>query len=361
MKDLSFLDKLKVLVDVSSSSGLCIASIFVIVFLAFMMITTNKRNSRQTKMLYSIIYIVLIVVMFIQYGSSFSTMFDYMMNNLFIAIYFPNLAIYLAAIIATNIILWKTVFNFKEDKLLKVINTIIYSIMHYLLILILNVVNSSKIDVFDNASVYANNDALALIGLSSTIFMIWIIFIIVYKIIRGRQKKYEVKPVRKSLPSNIIEVAVPKEVKEVIKIREEVVKTEESVKNRLPSNILEVAVPKEVKEVIKIREEVVPKVVEQPSIVNFYQQEQEELKKYENMLTLDDYKTVIELLKNSKKESIGNDNTVKVNSKEVNTNYENNYTDTTNLNTIEDYYENNYEEVVEQPMLDQLLNLYKSV
>ncbi len=363
MKDLSFLDKLKVLVDVSSSSGLCIASIFVIVFLAFMMITTNKRNSKQTKMLYSIIYIVLIIVMFIQYGSSFSTMFDYMMNNLFIAIYFPNLAIYLAAIIATNIILWKTVFNFKEDKLLKVINTIIYSIMHYLLILILNVVNSSEIDVFDNASVYANNDALALIGLSSTIFMIWIIFIIIYKIIRGRQKVHEVvrsrQPVKRRLPSNIIEVAVPKEVKEVIKIREEVVKTEEPVKI-LPSNIIEVAVPKEVKEVIKIREEVVPKEVEQPSIINFYQQEKEELEKYENMLTLEDYKTVLELLKNGKKESIINDNPIKVNKE-----YEDNYTDTTTsntVNTIEDnyYYENNYEKE-ELPVLDQLLNLYKGV
>lgn len=360
MKDLSFLDKLKVLVDVSSSSGLCIASIFVIVFLAFMMITTNKRNSKQTKIFYSIIYIILIIVMFIQYGSSFSTMFDYMMNNLFIAIYFPNLAIYLAAIIATNIILWKTVFNFKEDKLLKVINTIIYSIMHYLLILILNVVNSSEIDVFDNASVYSNNDALALIGLSSTIFMVWIIFIIIYKIIRGRQKSYEIcKPIKKRLPSNIIEVAVPKVVKEVIKIKEEIVKTEEPVK-KLPPNILEVAVPKEVKEVIKIREEVVPKVVEQPSIVNFYQQE--ELKKYENMLTLDDYKTVIEILKNSKKSSIVSDNIISVDNKEVNTNYENNYTNTTSLNTIEDsYYDNDYEEEVQQSVLDQLLNLYKSV
>ena len=247
MKDLSFLDKLKVLVDVSSSSGLCIASIFILLFLAFVMLTTNKKNSKQTKKLYLIIYIILIVVMLIQYSSSLSTMFDYMMNNLFIAIYFPNLAIYLAAIIATNIILWKTIFNFKEDKLLKVVNTIIYSIMHYLLILILNVVNSNGLDVFNNASVYENNDALALIGLSSTIFMIWIIFMVIYKIIRGRQKQYE----------------------------EQYIKNKQPIRTKLPSNIIEVAVPKRVKEVIKIREEVVPKIVQEPSIVDFYKQDQD--------------------------------------------------------------------------------------
>lgn len=337
MKDLSFLDKLKVLVDVSSSSGLCIASIFILLFLAFVMLTTSKKNSKQTKKLYLIIYIILIVVMLIQYSSSLSTMFDYMMNNLFIAIYFPNLAIYLAAIIATNIILWKTIFNFKEDKLLKVVNTIIYSIMHYLLILILNVVNSNGLDVFNNASVYENNDALALIGLSSTIFMIWIIFMVIYKIIRGRQKQYE----------------------------EQSIKDEHLIRTKLPSNIIEVAVPKRVKEVIKIREEVVPKIVQEPSIVDFYKQDQDEIEKYENMLTLDDYKTVLQLLKNNKsnltientedeyyeKETYVNESSVEYENK-ANTinNFNDNY-----------YYEDNYDDIVEQPMLDKLLNLYKSV
>lgn len=337
MKDLSFLDKLKVLVDVSSSSGLCIASIFILLFLAFTMLTTNKKNFKQTKRFYLIIYIILIVVMLIQYSSSLSTMFDYMMNNLFIAIYFPNLAIYLAAIIATNIILWKTVFNFKEDKLLKVVNTIIYSIMHYLLILILNVVNSNGLDVFNNASVYENNDALALIGLSSTIFMIWIIFIVIYKIIRGRQKQYE----------------------------EQSIKDEQPIRTKLPSNIIEVAVPKRVKEVIKIREEVVPKPIQEPGIVDFYKQDQDEIKKYENMLTLDDYKTVLQLLKNNKSSLIIENNEDEYYEEETYSNdsmveYENKANATNNFNDNY-YYEDNIDDIVEQPMLDKLLNLYKSV
>ena len=339
MKDLSFLDKLKVLVDVSSSSGLCIASIFVLAFLAFMMLTTNKKNSKQSKILYLAIYILLIVVMLIQYGSSFSIMFDYMMNNLFIAIYFPNLAIYLAAIIATNIILWKTIFNFKEDKLLKVVNIIIYSIMHYLLVLIFNVVNSSGLDVFNNSSVYSNNDALALIGLSSTVFIIWIIFMIVYKIIRGRQKQYELQSI----------------------------KYKETTKRKLPSNIIEVAVPKRVKEIIKIREEVVPKAVEQTSIIDFYKQDQEELKKYESMLTLEDYKTVLSLLKNNKSNVVIENAEIDPNKIENSDNLAIDYNsvdtvDNTNDNYYyEENYEENYDDFVEQPMLDKLLNLYKSV
>lgn len=329
MRDLSFFDKLKVLVDVSSSSGISIVTIFILVFLAIMMFTTNKKNSKQTKLFCTTIYIVLVVVMLVKYSSSLSTMFDYMMNNLFIVIYFPNLAVYLAAIIATNIILLKTIFNFKEDKLLKIVNVVIYTIMHYLLVLILNIVTSNELNVFDNSSVYGNNDALALIGLSSTVFIIWVIFMIIYKIIRGKQKVGVVERVRQK----------------------------EVVKNRLPSNIIEVAVPKVVKEVVKIKEEIVPKVVEQTSLIDFYKQRNEEIQKYDSILTLEDYKTVLAIL-NHKNNSIdmsinkGEDLSPKNSDQEIMVSSEE--------NTIDNNYLY-YDDVVEQPKLDQLLNLYKSV
>ena len=130
MGDLSFVEKLKIFVDVSSSSGICIASIFILVFMAFMFLTTSRKNAKSTRLLFIGIYTILILVLCLQYSSSLPKMFDYMMNNFFIVFYFPNLAIYLAAIIATNIILFVSIFNFKEDKLLKIINTIVYSFIH---------------------------------------------------------------------------------------------------------------------------------------------------------------------------------------------------------------------------------------
>ncbi len=322
MADISFLDKLKVLIDVSSSSGLCIASIFIILFMAFIMITTNKKNAKGTKIFYGIVYLFLMVIIFVQYGSSLSSMFDYMMNNFFIAVYFPNLAIYLAAIVATNIILWKTVFNFKEDKLLKIINTIIYSIMHYVLVLILNIVTSNKLDVFDQSSIYGNKSVLALIGLSSTIFVVWIIFIIVYKIIRSKQKTSDVK----------VEVV------------------EKVVKKHLPSNIIQVPTPKLVKGIIaKKKKAVEPVEVKQTSLVDFYQNN-DLVKQYENMLTLEDYKLVLELLKNNKS-NISKINTVK---KEIKQPIKN----TSYVNTR---IEEKFDDEKVPTKLDQLLNIYKSV
>ena len=297
MKSLSFLEKLKVLVDVSSSSGLCIATFVILMFLIFINITTSRKNKKITKKLYITMYVAITVVLLLQYGKYLTKMFDYMMNNFFIAVYFPNLAIYLAAIITTNIILWKTIFTKKVDKVLKIVNSVVYSIMHYLLVLILSVVSKNSLNVFDNASVYANNKALALISISSTMFIVWIVFLIIYKIIKNINQP-ETSTNKVKLPKNVTQIITPKRVKEVTKkvlpsnIIEKNYPQTISTRNKLPLNIVERAVPKEVKEKVNIIE-----------IVN-ESKEKDLLEKYDSMLTINDYKKVLEILKNNNQEEI---------------------------------------------------------
>ena len=143
-----------------------------------------------------------------------------MMNNLFIAIYFPNLAIYFAAIIISNIILLTSIFSDKITKLIRNINIIIYAIINYILILLINVISVNNLDIYSRKSIYRNTNAYGLIELTSIIFMFWIIFLIIYKVIRNYQTKnkkeviarkviYKEKPKRK-LPSNIIPTNIPK-------------------------------------------------------------------------------------------------------------------------------------------------------
>lgn len=294
MGDLSLLEKLKVFVDVSSSSGICIASIFILLFMAFMFLTTNKKNAKASKLLFIGIYVVLILVMLFQYQDSLYDMFDYMMNNFFIVFYFPNLAIYLAAIFATNIILMISIFNYKEDKLVKVVNTIIYCIIHYLLILILNIVNVKNLDVFSQSSVYGNEKASALISLTSIIFIVWIIFLVIYKIIRHLQKGHQEQAVQtqyievpvKKINPNIMGIEAPKIVNGGIKKKPDVIPIEE-----VPPNLVQMGQPQD---------------IQQPLVE--IEKDRELLKEYENMFTLEDYKLVLELLKNNKKQSNTNPN-----------------------------------------------------
>ncbi len=236
MTQTTILEKLKMVFDVSMSSKLFIAVIAFIILLSILALTTNRKNIKRTKKIYMIVYAAIITAIIIFYHASLGKMFDYMMNNFFIVLYFPNVAIYLAAIIITNIILLISVFNLKTPKLVRNINIIVYSVIHYLLALVLNIITKNNLDIFSQISVYSNKNAQAIIELSSAIFMVWIVFLVFYKIIRKYQlkdtvpvkKKVIIKKVR-ALPEGIQEVPVPLFVKAQPKKQEEVKKVEEPV------------------------------------------------------------------------------------------------------------------------------------
>ena len=236
MTQTTILDKLKIVFDISLSSKLFIAVIAFIILLAIVALTTNRKNAQRGKWIYGLVYAAIITAIIIFYHSSLGKMFDYMMNNFFIVLYFPNVAIYLAAIIITNIILLVSVFSFKTPKLVRNINIIVYSIIHYLLALVLSIITKNNLDIFSQVSVYSNKNAQAIIELSSLIFMLWIVFLVFYKIIRKYQlkdavpvkKKVIIKKVRQ-LPEGIQEVPVPLFVKAQPKKQEEVKKVEEPV------------------------------------------------------------------------------------------------------------------------------------
>ena len=265
MSKLSLGDKIGVLFEVSKSSYLYLVIVVLLLVLGFIILSTNKRNKKRNKIIYISSSIFIFAFIIISYHSSLGNIFDYMMNNFFIAVYFPNLAIYLAAIIATNIIVWISIFNFRTSEIIKRLNVTVYIIMNYLLALILNVVNASQLDVFEQSSVYGNKKATALIELSSYIFTLWIIFLIIYKIILVYIKK-DYKP-------KVKKVVVKKKVK------------------KLPENYE----PKEMPDYIYgnlTKNEPIPEIINS--------KEDSKVKAYEELLTLEDYKLLLKILKEQK-------------------------------------------------------------
>ena len=197
MSKLSFIDKLGVLLDVTLSSTLHIVLIAIFIFLGIVLATTKQKNKNRNKLIYIVVTIFLLSIIIVTYHASLGNMFSYMMDNFFIVLYFPNIAIYFAAIIATNIIAWISIFSFKTSKRIKTLNVIIYIVIHYIMILLLNVINSNKLDIFTQSSIYENKEATALIELTSIVFIIWIIFLTVYKIILSYLRKDNKQNVKK--------------------------------------------------------------------------------------------------------------------------------------------------------------------
>lgn len=266
MSKMSFTDKMSVLVEASKTSNVIILITIFLLFFVFLYLSNTKKKQKNIKYVYLISSVFVITFFLVTYHESLSNMFAYMMDNLFIAIYFPNLAIYAFALIMTNIILIVSLSSYKTAKIIKNINITVYILMNYLLAITLNVINNNKLDIFTQSSIYQNKEATALIELSSLLFMLWIIFLILYKIYLIYLKK-DYKP----------------KVKRLIRIKK--------VK-KLPENYIPKEIPSYVYGEVPKRPtpKITPKTTSNDALI----------KAYDQMLTLEDYKLIISLLKEQK-------------------------------------------------------------
>lgn len=270
MEKLSFIDKLKVLIDVSASSKLFVLVIAFFFFLGIIFYKTNNKNKNNVKSIYIGIMLFILIFLLVSYHESIGNMYDYLVNNLFLMIYFPNLAAYLTAIVIMNIILIVSIFNYKVSKLIKTINITVYCILNYILALILSIIDKYNLDVFKTESVYKNSSAQALIELSSIIFIVWILFLIIYKLILIYLKKEYQPPVKKVI------------VKKKVRV--------------LPDYINETTIPNIVRTGYK---------EEKPVIVPLTKEEKI-LKQLDKMLTIEDYRILLKLLKEKQKQDKNN-------------------------------------------------------
>ena len=268
MSKMSFMDKIGILFEVSKNSLWVVILIILLIGLGILFYKTDKKNIQRNKIIYLMISIFIIVVLLVSYSSSLSKLLDYMMNNLFIAIYFPNVAIYMAALILMNIILWVSIFHYKTSELIKKLNITVYIVMNYLLALILSIISKENLDIFTQESIYGNKQVTALIELSSTLFMVWIIFLVLYKgVLFYLRKDYQPK---------VKKVVVRKEVK------------------RLPENYSTVVIPNTVKQ------------NEKSTSWKDTKKKEALLQAYEEMLTLEDYKQLLKILKEEQKKKQDN-------------------------------------------------------
>lgn len=302
MSKLSLLDKLSLFIDVAKDSLWSVLILLILIVLVYLFSKTDKKTMKRNKIIYIGFSLLVLIILLIIYLPSIGKVFDNMMNNLFIVIYFPSLAVYFAAIIVTSIILWVSLFSYKTSEIIKRLNLVIYLIINYLFALLLYVINNNKLDIFSTESIYTNKQATALIELTSIIFVVWVVFLMIYKLVliylrrdyREPVKKVVVKKEVKKLPKNYLNIEVPSMVYGNIS---KPVKEEKNYSyTNAPSMVYGKLSTSKIKPYIEID---APKVVygtipKKYSINN-------KTKVYEDMLTLEDYKLLLKLLKEQKK------------------------------------------------------------
>ena len=104
MKNVNIFDSISVFFSVMFTSQMFVVLIIFLLFLLFIRYRSRKHKSFiKIKNLYlaSVFFISLFVL--IVYHQYIFDIFDYMMDNLFIVLFFPNFAVYFASLIILNI------------------------------------------------------------------------------------------------------------------------------------------------------------------------------------------------------------------------------------------------------------------
>ena len=178
--------------------------IFAIFILVYFYLILSPVYTKKHKIIYTIFFLVAIVSLIIIYGATFWKFLDYLIDNIFVALFFPSLPIYMVMIVTTIIIFIATMFKENISSGLKKLNTFAFLLIMFFLILSLNIVMTKNVNVYSQLAIYSNEYLLVMIQMTMNTFAIWILVLGIIKIIHIATKKtnFEDEPVKESVINN---------------------------------------------------------------------------------------------------------------------------------------------------------------
>lgn len=166
------------------SSDVIYGLLFLIFLLLALYFMFSKRINKKEKRIIKLIYIIVLTCLIINYSSSFLSFLDYMMNKIFLVIYFPNLAAYVIMVLISTGIFISSLFSKKMNIVVRNINIGVYVFILYFLFLLGQVVINKNINVYSDLAIYQNEEMMILIEITMILFSLWVLGLGIYKIIQ---------------------------------------------------------------------------------------------------------------------------------------------------------------------------------
>ncbi|MDD6388452.1 MAG: hypothetical protein PUA68_05255 [Bacilli bacterium] len=183
MQNYSLFEKIGILFSIIKTSPLFIISFIIGIILITMMFLDLKTTKKIREKLLIVIWISVMIFIGIRYCNYLIKISDNLVEEIFTAIYFPNIAIYTIIIITVNIALIIGLLKKKMTTSYKVANVFTTVVIDFLFILILETIIKNKIDVYETLTVYSNKDLLTLIELSSGMYTAWLFVVALIRIV----------------------------------------------------------------------------------------------------------------------------------------------------------------------------------
>ena len=218
---------------ISSSPSSIIFIIVGIIFTVAMIINLIKKKTIG-KSLYITGWLFIVIFIIVKYNSYISKIFDNLINQVFMQIFFPNLATYIIIIALTNIIFLYTIIK-KTTKSTKIINTLFFSIIMLFMVYTLEQIISGGINIYEQKEIYTNQNILTLIESTTIIFSFWVLIITSKHIIKKLIKKSNDK-IKKEYENS--ELKPIQNNKTTIKNEESIIPTTNNIDNQVINPII---------------------------------------------------------------------------------------------------------------------------
>lgn len=178
MKYTNILGKISVLFTLIKSSYIYLIFLGILLILTLVLFI-KKKNKSKVVVLMLISYLILLTLTIINNYQELSKVFDSIATHLFTDIYFPSTQVYLFTLTVVDIIALTSMLNKKAETNYKVANMTCFFTTKFLMVLILDIISKNKIDIFSKKSMFTNNNLVILLEISISVFIIWLLSLIV--------------------------------------------------------------------------------------------------------------------------------------------------------------------------------------
>lgn len=203
MNDFSLIDKILILINIIISSPAFIICFFAGIVLLALYIIFTILNKKINKWIVILVWSVSLILLVIIYRNVVVQLFDNLFNNIFMALYFPNLTVYLSIILISNFMFIYSIINKKITNSHRIVNIINAVIIDILMFFIIDIVSRNNINVYETLTVYSNSRLLVLLEITSAIFTTWLLVNLLISAY-NKLKKYD-KQEKKELPEIIFD------------------------------------------------------------------------------------------------------------------------------------------------------------
>lgn len=174
MTDFSFWDRIKTIFEMIFSSTFFISLFIVLILTIAILVLNHKIKTKTPKYLVILGYLCIIIFVLVKYGSYVLSINDSVVEKFFSAMYFPNLVVYLSMLLITLLLLAINFINEKFSLVTKICNVLCFGLIWFFFILVLDVMKSEGINVYEITEIYSNETLMILLQASMYVFFVWI-------------------------------------------------------------------------------------------------------------------------------------------------------------------------------------------